>query len=742
MIRIRTGATWKHDPRLAGALRRAKAPDRAAAVRAVVDALAVEVDGFDITAGRAEGPLLPSLEALLRAVARVVGGWPHATVTFRDGDLELVLRRRGASAFLTVVELGRTSRVLAQDVEVEVDALAAAALEASAEFCRELATALPDSGPREARRLRAAARDLRRAEGAPAPRPRRARAAPAGAEAAPGAVVLALELHDEDGLLLAYEGGRPDLGSLLVPGRLRLLSGGTELAEFAGIPFLALRDLGRSVDAIRAAVGSGAPRLAIATGRPGRGVAAGLELDLAAGTITTREGTFPCPPLALARALAEGAARFGREARARNPRQAENGHVAELEAAAAERLAQLDELALGDLASPGEPSARAPGPAALPQRPLWPGRLRRLAFRRIFQLDVGAPAAGPLHAVGGLLVAAGSAATVAVERSTGRVVWRAEGTAFAAALPGVLLLGRGGTLEALSPRSGRPLWRAALPGDAPVAALALAHGPLVVVERAALTALDPGSGRTLWRHEPPGSTRVGAAAFGGIAVVGSESGLVVGLDAAGRTAWRLRAPGPVLRPPAAASGACLALCATDPGAVVLALDPARGERSWEARLDFAPAGPPVAWGRLVAVAGTVGGDPIVGALERGGRVAWSVSPPLAGAPSVAAAGTLLVARDPAGALVALGRDGRPRWSRPAPPGAPPPGALPPAVARGSVLLAGDGIAALDAATGELLAAIPGMAPVRMIVDAALGVSAMDADGLAAGWQVRTHLSIV
>ena len=102
----------------------------------------------------------------------------------------------------------------------------------------------------------------------------------------------------------------------------------------------------------------------------------------------------------------------------------------------------------------------------------------------------------------------------------------------------------------------------------------------------------------------------------------------------------------------------------------------------------------------------------------------------------------LVARDAAGALVALDREGRPRWSRPAPPGAPPPGTLAPAVARGTVLLAGDGIAALDAATGELLAAIPGIAPVRMIVDAGLGVAALDADGLAAGWQVRTHLSVV
>src|SRR5512144_2308313 len=129
MIRIRTGSSWRHDPELALALRRAAGPARAVAARGIVDALAIEVDGVDLASGRAEGALLPSLEALLRAVARVVAGAPHATVTFPDGALELVLRRRGASALLTVVSLERPSRVLAADVEVEVEALAAAALE-------------------------------------------------------------------------------------------------------------------------------------------------------------------------------------------------------------------------------------------------------------------------------------------------------------------------------------------------------------------------------------------------------------------------------------------------------------------------------------------------------------------------------------------------------------------------------------------------------------------------------------
>src|SRR5215208_3511501 len=121
MIQIRTGESWRHDPRLRAALRRATGAVRTAAARAAVDALAIEIDGFDITAGQAEGALLPSLESLLRATARVLGGAAHATVPFRDGELELVIRRRGASALLTVVTLTRPSRVLASDVEVDVE---------------------------------------------------------------------------------------------------------------------------------------------------------------------------------------------------------------------------------------------------------------------------------------------------------------------------------------------------------------------------------------------------------------------------------------------------------------------------------------------------------------------------------------------------------------------------------------------------------------------------------------------
>lgn len=745
MIRIRTGTSWRHDPDLAYALRRAAGPARTLATRAIVDALAIEVDGVDLAAGRAEGALLPSLEALLRAIARVVAGASHAAVAFHEGALELVVRRRGASALLTVVSLDRPSRVLARDVEVELEALAAAALQGAAEFCRELAEVAP-AGSGEARRLRAAARDLRRTEAAPPPRlrpPVRARRDAPAPRA--GRTTCLLEIADDEGVLLAYEGGRPDLGSLLAPGRLSLLAAdGRQICAVPGFPFLALRDLAAAGAGIVSAVRRRESTFRATLARPGRAGGVTLLLDLAAGRVSAGGPEHAAPPLSLARAFAEAALELGRLARARNPRQAENAYLVELEASAAERLAQVEELEDGDLAAgPGTaPGARAPPSPRVPREPLGPGRLRRLSFRRAFALEVGAPVGPGLHRAGGLLVLAGEEAVAAVERASGRVAWRGPAAEVVAALPRTVLLARAGALTALELRGGGVAWERPLPGAGLTGALALARGPLVLIEPGALTGLDAGSGRTLWRLDLPGAHALAGAALGALAVVASDAGFAYGVDAAGRIAWRVRCPGPALGAPTAAAGACLVLAEAGPGSALLALDPASGLRLWEAPLDLSPSGAPVAWGRRLAVAGTVGGDPVVTVLDREGAQAWSAAPALAGAPSLAPADALLAVRGAAGGVVALGRDGAVRWSRAAPPVAPAPGAARPVLSRGTLLVSGDGVACLDARTGQIVGAIPEVAPARLAVDAALSVVAMDADGLVSGFRLATHLSVL
>jgi outer membrane protein assembly factor BamB len=742
VIRIRTGTAWRHDPRLPATIRRAGAASRAA-VRAIVDALAIEVDGVDIAAGRAEGPLLPSLEALLRAVARVVGGAPHATVAFPEGGLELLVRRRGASALLTVVSVERPSRVLARDVDVELEALAAAALEAAADLCRELAEIAPDAAG-GARRLRAAARDLRRTESAP---DRRAPAPPARArlprDGRAGAVTCRLELHDDEGVLLSYEGGRPDLGSLLAPGVVSLRAGdGAEVAALPGFPFLVLRDLVALSREVLAAAARGDASYAATFARPGRAGALQLRLDLAGGRLALCAADVACAPLDLVRAVATAALELGRTARARNPRQAENGFLAELEASAAERLALAEELAAGDRTRPAAAPARPPARRAPSQEPLGPGRLRRVAFRRLLAVDVGPPAGAALLAAGRALIAAGADGLAALDLDRGAAVWRVEGCRSATVLPGAVLALRGERLEAHALRGGRLLWSRPLPGGAPTSAVALARGPWVVAEREALTGLDPATGRTLWRFAPPAACALEARAFGGIVVAAADTGFLYGVDADGRTAWRVRGPGPFRAGPAAAAGACLALADAGAASAALAVDPASGVRLWEAPLDLLPAGPPIAWGPRAAVAGTVGGDPAVAVLHRSGAVAWTVAPDLAGAPRLAPAGALLAVRGSSGALVALAADGAVRWTRPPPAGHPPPDPAAPVAARGLLVAAGDGVACLDARTGELLGALAGVAPVRLVVDARLRIAAMDADGVVAAFALATHLSVV
>src|SRR5574337_131924 len=161
MVRIRIGAGWRHDPALRGALRQAgSAAARSEAVRRIVDVMTIEVDGVDIAAGHAEGPVLSGAEELLRALSRLVSGQGQASVAFQDGTVELVLRRRGGSALRSVVLLGRPTRLLARDVEVDLDLLAAAAREAASELARELSTLAGPSAA--ARRLIAAAARLAR----------------------------------------------------------------------------------------------------------------------------------------------------------------------------------------------------------------------------------------------------------------------------------------------------------------------------------------------------------------------------------------------------------------------------------------------------------------------------------------------------------------------------------------------------------------------------------------------------
>lgn len=745
MIRIRVGQSWLHDP----SLRSAKAAERLEEPGQLVDAFAVEVDGVDLAAGRAERNALTGARALVDAAARLLAGGGREEISFPEGEVQLLVRRRGGSALLSVVSLTRPARLLAQDVEVDLGAFAAAVAEAA----EELATALGGAAPALARRGAGAA--LLRAARALAAAPLRPGEAGAGRTAAPpasaprpegGGARCRFELDDGEGLVESYRGSGADLGSLLAPGRVVLELGGEPL-QLEAPPFLVLRDLGALAEQIAGAVRGGGGEATARLALPGRSRVLPLTVDVARGTLAA-PGAAPRPvePLALAAAILEAAAALCARLLARNPRQARNPWLADLREATAARLTVVRELAQGDL--PGA----AEGPLAPAARreplsdPLGPGRMKRLAFRREWELDLGAPAGPALARHGDRLLAAGEALSAGVERGSGRLVWRGPGARWAGLAGGLWLAQEGLELAARDPDQGAERWRIALPPEAGVvrAAVSLAAGPLVLLAGGALTALDPASGRVRWRFERPAAPVDALAGFGALAVAAGSTGTLYALDGAGRLAWRVHAPGPLVSAPEGWRDALVALCRGDRDGQLLALDPASGARRFEAPLQFAPEGAPLPFGERLAVAGAVAGEPVVAAVEPDGAVAWTSAPGLGdgGPPALAALEDGLLTKGADGALVALAADGGARWSAGGTSRHPPPGNLPPQVARGLVVSASEEVVLLRAAGGEKVGTAPLPAPVRLLVDDDLAMVAMDAAGVVTAVRLVTHLSVI
>jgi outer membrane protein assembly factor BamB len=749
VIHIRLGSSWKEDPSLRAALARGSASARAAAAEAV-DALALEVDGVDIAAGRAEGALLAGVAALCRAVLRLLGGAARAEVHFSEGGVELVLARRGAEALLTVVALDRPARVLARDVEVELSELAGAARDAARSLGDDLRSLDAAAAPAAIAELRLLAARLEGARAAPAAAPEALRGTPRQRpRRRRGAPACGFELRDEDGLLSTYRGPGPDLGSLLAPGRVVLRGAdGREVATLDGPPFLVLRDLaafaGRLADAVLR--GERAAPLQLA-GRGRHGTVA-LQADLAAGTLARAGGAaHPAPPLLLARALLEAAVDFCGVAAGRNPWQAQNGWVTELRAVAAERLAHVQELIEGDrVATDSGRRVRGRRAPRLPRAPLGPGQVRRLAFRQLFRGDVGAPAGFGLALEGGLVVAAGAAAAVALDPRSGAERWRRPGGRLAWLDGGALHLADGAQLTAADTASGRERWSRpidGLPEGAPTV-VRLAGGLALWVGTEAAAALDPATGRVSWAFAPPAGRALRAAAAGPLAVVGSAAGFLYAVEAAtGRPAWRVRLPGPLAAAPLVLGDALLALCATDLGGSLLAFEPATGRRRFEVPLDATPTAPPVPFAGLLGIPGTVAGDPVVAAVDPAGSLAWEDAPALGAGPvTLAADAQGLLVKAAGGTCLALDRGGATRWSRTAEPTHLPEANVPPLVARGVALVAAEGVDALELATGRPLGHARLGSPARLASDAELNVWALDAGGALCAVRLATHLSVV
>ena len=411
MIRIRIGQGWASDPEVRAGLRAGSPEPRRAAIRAIVDVVAVEVEGVDIAAGRTEGPVAEGVLGMLRAIDRLAAGEEHASVPFEDGAVELLLHRRGGVALLSVATLSRPARLLAHDVEVDLPRLAEAAREAATAFCARVAEIAPSARalPELRSLLRAATRTPPLASPGPVavPATRALRTHRRRRDAA-----CSFEIHDEAGRLSTWRGPGADLDSLLVRGRVSFRTpAGDEFLSVAGAPYLTFRDL--CAAAARLAASPAAP-VAFDLARPGRNATS--RVTVADGAVSVAGAVaVRCDSLELAQAILEGVADFCAVVRRRAPGQAGNTMLSDLEASAAVTLAHVLEAREGDRLFASRRRVRTGREERPSRRPLGPGSLRRISFRSIASTDVGPPAGEGLLLRGDVLVACGRERTLALD---------------------------------------------------------------------------------------------------------------------------------------------------------------------------------------------------------------------------------------------------------------------------------------------------------------------------------------
>ena len=737
MVRIRIGEGWVSDPAVRAGLRSAVARTRRAAVRSIVDVLAVEVEGVDIGAGRTEGALAGGVLALLGAVERLAQGEEHASVPFDDGAVELLLHRRGGNALLSVASLSRPARVLAHDVEVDLAGLsdaaraAAAALHDRVAEISPAARALPELrallratigrtvSPREGVRAIESTRSGRH------PRLRRDAAC-------------SFEIVDDSGRLSSFRGEAPDLTSLLVPGRVAVRSpAGESILSVGGVPYLLLRDL--SAAAARIALSHGAP-VSFDLARPGRRATA--RVLVADGAVAVdRAGAVRCDPLAFAQAVLEGSADFCAVVRRRAPAQRRNALLVDLEAFSTQALAQVKELREGDRRAHRRRNVRSRR-ARHPGAPIAPGTLRSVTFEPLPAFDVGPPAGGALFLDGERLIASGSGRTLSVNARTGAPLWEAPGARLCTAAGRSVALLRDGWFELRGAETGELAWRRRTPpdlGPRPTITI-LPEGRFLASSGPSVHAYALGDGASLWSFRSPGAARVFLLPLGGLALVASHAGLVHALDAHGDVVWRLRGAGTLTGLPSASARSCL-LCFRSPaGTVLSSVESGTGRRIFDAPLDFTPAGAPVRFAGRIGLAGRVAGDGVVAALEEDGSQAWVEHSPTGSIPVLAERPTGLLAKGSDGTCASLDRSGHPAWLRSCEGREAVPGNLAPVAAHGLVLVPSSEVALLDATSGAPVGCLPGHAPARFIVAPDLTTWTLDADGLLTGARLRGFLS--
>ncbi|HEY3452109.1 MAG TPA: PQQ-binding-like beta-propeller repeat protein [Myxococcales bacterium] len=753
MVRVLTGRSWKLNPTYLSGLKTASR-SRGFSASAVLDSLGVEVDGVDVMQGLAEAPIFEVVDQLAAVVLRLcrepaAGG----QVPVADGAIELVLGRRGARASLCLVSLGRPARLLAGELEVDLSALALAVASCAQALLSDLTavdpalerTSFARGLARRAELLRKAARlsgrkASRRAEGAPVPHE-------CVLPAQPDAPAAGFVLFDEPGRLDSSRHGG-ELFSLLGAGELILRDArGAPMAFGKGPPFLALTDLSRAAADLVGAHREGAKTWEGTLSSGG----SKLRLDLAGGLLTVEGRAVPCQALALARSFLQCALDYGGAIVARNPAQSKNPYLCALVDGAREQLELLRAVEGGELFADGGSAPRSRSKKGAGS-PLTTGKLKRLRFRIAWRgVDTGARATEVALGDGALVVLSKRRATF-LDAATGELLSKRTCDSAALSDGGVLVSHRSRLLGLTHRGAGRFVRD---PGGAEQPQIVSTAGTLkageipgpatlCVLEGARVAAVLSASGRAVWQFMAPQAGRVSACLLRDRVYAATDNGFLYALGAKdGLPVFRVRSNGSFEGSLTVGAGALVTLGRQDGALWITAVDAASGRPRLTRPVPLRAAGSPLPWRRLIVQGGVSDGESVVVGFSKTGKEAFRTSLGAAcGVPCLTLGPGHVFASLRDGSVTCLAPDGSVAW-RAARCGLELDHALAPVLRRGVLLAPGDPMRALDPKTGAILCELPltqGLS--ALTVGPKLDVHAIDDDGVAACFQLATHLSVV
>lgn len=753
MIQLRIGQLWEREP-----------------LGIPLDSVGIQVEGVELLPGASEEHLTSTVPALVEAVhALVVSGQRQAQVSLSVAHLELLLARVEDDITLEVVRLARPALRLRAPLALEAEALAQAVVGAARTFHERLRELLPELA--KAPELRRMGRQLEALSGS-----RRKAAAPRAPRTGPTLNVPPAELpgftvtlEDSEGRLSTWrKGGKTPLATLLVQGTLSFCVGeaSAPLWSAPGIPYLQVLELVREAEDLQRAMDLGEPRFELG------GASKPLLIYTASDrrlTVGDAGGAVEIDARELARAMFTVGQDLVVRVVERYPSQASNPYLRELSIRCVAGLAQLRKATpeaemRPPAAATSDASGERPASAARPSlavasdadaapTPVIPdgdaqdlSQLRAVRFESRFRWssDTAEP---PLHLLvrdeGPLLVAPHRLVQLDHEGRETAVIEAEHGVA--ALEDGRALVADGPYVQLRRPGEDSARWfqsHDALPLGPEL--WSLERKLLTLSEGRTLLAYDAVTGRELWRMAIPKTVRVHTAVHGELVVLTTDSGVLLGLNAAdGQRRFQLRSRMGFPGPAQFHDDAMLVTLHDGSESAVVVADTASGSVAWmKEGLGLQQPTVPATDGTRVFLAGRRNGEARVVALA-GGEEVFNRAVPLGAAPySLRPYRDGVIAMSADGIAVRLDAAGTLLW-RAGSPGEPQPRPLAPLLHRGLVVLPGRTVRVIESEGGRLLGELSTGAP---LVDFALSrdleLYLLDEEGGLSCHQLLSHLSLL